>query len=108
MVQCSPKLSERYLTSNEQAYQIDPPGLAPGAYWLQSLPDKQLPQLITEASIPALFGDDLNGFIDHVQQMLTIDPEFRPTASMATQHAWLQAQLAARLRPTGDVPTPAA
>ena len=93
-----------FLASNDLAYQIDPPGMASGAYWLETVPNKRLPQLITETSIPAFFGDDLNGFIDHVHQMLTIDPQHRPTAATATQHAWLQAQLAPPSQAMASIP----
>jgi len=86
----SPELAGMFLTSTGRAYEIDPPGLAEGAYFLEPLPNKQLCTLILEAAMPSLFGDELEGFISHLLSMLSIDPQARPTAAEAAKHPWLK------------------
>jgi len=89
MVQESPQLASRVLTENGSLFEIDPPDMPSGAYILQPLPQRQLATLIRQEVTPTLFGGDLDGFIDHMQEMLAIDPNLRPTAATVSHHQWL-------------------
>jgi len=89
MVQMSPQLASRVLTENGSLFEIDPPDMPSGAYILQPLPQRQLATLIRQAVTPTLFGGDLDGFIDHMQAMLAINPSLRPTAATVSRHRWL-------------------
>jgi len=89
----SEELANMFLAEDGLAYNIDPPGMPAGAYVLQPMPNQKLPRLIMDAANPKLFGGDLDSFIDHVSKMLTLDPQHRPTAAMASQHPWLAGQM---------------
>lgn len=92
MMQFSPELATMFLTATGHAYEIDPQGLPEGVYYLSPLPQRQLAKLLKNAVLPVLFGGELDGFLDHVYELLTIDPQNRPTAVAASQHYWLASQ----------------
>ena len=89
MVEYCPKLSNMFFRGDGKAYQMDPSGVATGAYMLQPLPRKQLPLLLAESASPDLFGGGLEGFCDLAAKLLTIDPSKRPTAAEVIQDPWL-------------------
>jgi len=89
MLQYSPELVRMFFTDTGFVFEVNPPEKEEGASILQPLPLRQLENMLNQAIEPALFGADVNGFVEHVHMMLTIDPQLRPTAASAAQHQWL-------------------
>jgi serine/threonine protein kinase len=104
MVEQSPSLAQTIFTDGK-IYQIDPPNFAKGAYFLQPHPTKSLRSVILEivqgpaSSVqPSPFGDmqSLDGCIDLICSLLTLDPSLRRTAPAAMSHPWLRSNTAWR------------
>jgi len=106
MMQHTAELADMFFADNGLPYQIDPPGMRKGAYILQPLPNKKLPHLLADIMKPDLFGGEIDGFVDHVCKLLTIDPHHRPTATAASQHPWLVGEMASLDVVTESPPAP--
>jgi len=82
-------LADIFFSATGHVYEMDPSTLAAGVYLLRNAPDSSLSSMIDARANPTIFGEPLTMFKLFLNSLLTIDPNIRPTAADAIQHAWL-------------------
>jgi len=76
-----------FATTTEFFYEVIPDGEAAGVYVLAS-DGLSLRDVVATHVDPRVFGD-VDAFVVFLKTLLTIDPNVRPTAAAANQHAWM-------------------
>jgi len=94
-------IAQMFFTASSCVYEVDPPRMPPGTYLLRSTPDASLSSLLRARVNAAIFGEALPGVTSFLESLLTIDPNERPSATGAVQHAWLAAS---ELPPAPELP----
>jgi len=88
MLTASP-IAEMFFSPAGCVYEVDPPSQSAGVYLLRSASDSSLSSMLDARADSAIFGEPLDMFKLFLESLLTIDPNVRPTAADAIQHAWL-------------------